>query len=41
MEDLSIDKIATVTGMPPGTVKSHISRGKEKLANFLKQNGYE
>ena len=41
MEDLAIDKIADVTGMPPGTVKSHISRGKEKLANFLKQNGYE
>jgi len=41
MEDLAIDKIATVTGMPSGTVKSHISRGKEKLANFLKQNGYE
>ena len=41
MEDLAIDKIAAVTGMPPGTVKSHISRGKEKLANFLKQNGYE
>ena len=41
MEDLSIDKIASITGMPSGTVKSHLSRGKEKLANFLKQNGYE
>lgn len=41
MEDLSIDKISTVTGMPSGTIKSHLSRGKEKLANFLKQNGYE
>ncbi len=41
MEDLTVDKIADVTGMPSGTVKSHLSRGKEKLANFLKQNGYE
>lgn len=41
MEDLSIDKISIVTGMPTGTIKSHLSRGKEKLANFLKQNGYE
>ena len=41
MEDLPVDKIASITGMPSGTVKSHLSRGKEKLANFLKQNGYE
>ena len=41
MEDLSVDEIADITGMPSGTVKSHLSRGKEKLANFLKQNGYE
>ena len=41
MEDLSVDKIANITGMPLGTVKSHLSRGKEKLANFLKHNGYE
>lgn len=41
MEDLPIDKISTITGMPSGTVKSHLSRGKEKLAHFLKQNGYE
>ena len=41
MEELPVDKISTITGLPPGTVKSHISRGKEKVANFLKQNGYE
>lgn len=41
MEDLPIEKIATVTGMPAGTVKSHLSRGKEKLSTFLKQNGYD
>ena len=41
MEDLSIDKIAGITGCPTGTVKSHLSRGKEKLAKHLKQNGYD
>ena len=41
MEDLSIAKISAIVGIPSGTVKSHLSRGKEKLANFLKQNGYE
>ena len=41
MEDVSIDKIAGITGMPSGTVKSHLSRGKEKLAVYLKRNGYD
>ena len=41
IEGLPIDEIASVTGMPTGTVKSHLSRGKEKLATYLKQNGYE
>ena len=41
MEDLSVDKISAITGMPSGTVKSHLSRGKEKLANFLRTNGYD
>ena len=41
MEDLPIEKIVAIMEIPSGTVKSHISRGKEKLANFLKQNGYE
>ena len=41
LEDVSIDKIAGITGMPVGTVKSHLSRGKEKIATYLKQNGYE
>ena len=40
MEELSIDKIAGITGCPAGTVKSHLSRGKEKMARYLKQNGY-
>lgn len=41
MEDLPIDKIAIVTGIPAGTIKSHLSRGKDKLSTFLKQNGYD
>ena len=41
MEDLPIDKITEITGMPEGTVKSHIARGKEKLATYLRRNGYD
>ena len=41
IEDVSIDKIAGIVGIPAGTVKSHLSRGKEKLAMYLKQNGYD
>lgn len=40
LEDQSIEKIASITGCPTGTVKSHLYRAKEKLADFLKQNGY-
>lgn len=40
-EGLSIEQIVKITQIPQGTVKSHISRGKNKLANYLKQNGYE
>ncbi|MDO4163079.1 MAG: RNA polymerase sigma factor [Bacteroides sp.] len=40
MEDQSIDKIAGIIGCPSGTVKSHLSRAKEKMATYLKQNGY-
>ncbi len=41
MEDLSIDKIAAITGKPAGTVKSHLARGKEKMHEYLTRNGYE
>ena len=35
-----IDQIAKVTGIAENTVKSHLHRGKEKMANYLKQNGF-
>lgn len=41
MDGLSIDNIVEVTGMAQGTIKSHLSRGKKKLASYLKQNGYD
>jgi RNA polymerase sigma-70 factor (ECF subfamily) len=41
MEDQPIEKIADITGYPAGTVKSHLSRGKDKMAAYLKQNGYD
>jgi RNA polymerase sigma-70 factor (ECF subfamily) len=41
IEDLPLDKIVEITGMPIGTVKSHIARGKGKLVTYLKKNGYE
>ena len=40
IDGYDIAKIADITGMKEGTVKSHLSRGKEKLANYLKKNGY-
>lgn len=36
-----IERIAEITDMPTNTVKSHLSRDKSKLAEFLKRNGYE
>lgn len=41
IEGLPIDRIAEITGLQAGTVKSHLSRGKHKLAEYLKHNGYD
>lgn len=40
MDGFSLNEISEITGMPEGTVKSHLSRGKSKLASYLKKNGY-
>ena len=41
IDGYDIAEIARITQMKEGTVKSHLSRGKEKLANYLRQNGYD
>ncbi len=41
IDGYDIAKIADIMQMKEGTVKSHLSRGKDKLANYLKQNGYD
>jgi RNA polymerase sigma-70 factor (ECF subfamily) len=41
IDGYAIDEIAGITAMPANTVKSHLKRGKEKLANYLRQNGYD
>lgn len=41
IEDMAVARIAEVTGMPEGTVKSHLSRSRQKLGEYLKRNGYE
>ncbi len=41
IDGYSIDEIAAITNMPVGTVKSHLKRGKDKVANYLRQNGYD
>lgn len=40
IDGLPVGEIAEITQMPEGTVKSHLSRGKEKLTKYLRQNGY-
>jgi RNA polymerase sigma-70 factor (ECF subfamily) len=36
MEDQTVDKISKIMSCPAGTVKSHLHRGREKLAKYLK-----
>lgn len=36
-----IARVAQITGLCENTVKSHLSRGKHKMANYLRQNGYD
>ena len=41
IDGYDIAAIAKITGMKEGTVKSHLSRGKEKLATYLRKHGYD
>ena len=41
IDGYQIDEIARMTGMKENTVKSHLRRGKEKLTDYLKRNGYD
>lgn len=41
IDGYDIAGIAKITGIKDGTVKSHLSRGKEKLATYIRQNGYD
>ncbi len=36
-----IDQISKITNIPENTVKSHLRRGKDKMANYLRENGYD
>lgn len=36
MEDKSIKEISSITGMPSGTVRSHLSRGRSHLRKYLR-----
>jgi len=39
VEDLSCNQIAGITGMPAGTVKSHLSRARARLRQALAEEG--
>jgi RNA polymerase sigma-70 factor (ECF subfamily) len=41
IEGQSIDHIANITGINGNTVKSLLKRGKEKVAKYLRNNGYD
>ena len=41
IEDRKVEDVASILQLPVGTIKSHLSRGRNKLAEFLKNNGYE
>lgn len=40
MEQQPLEKIAEITGLNINTVKSHVARGKKKMADYLRANGY-
>jgi RNA polymerase sigma-70 factor (ECF subfamily) len=40
IDGYSIDEISKITGIGENTVKSHLKRGKDKMTNYLRENGY-
>lgn len=40
MEDKTREEAAKIMDIPLGTLKTHLLKGKEKMANFLKVHGY-
>ena len=40
MEDLTVERISLIIDMPEGTVKTHLTKGRKKLASYLKEHGY-
>ncbi len=40
MEDLPVKDISEIMKSPTGTIKSHLSRGKKKLSEYLEKSGY-
>ncbi len=41
LKDFHYDKISDIMKCPVGTIKTHLHRGKEKLAVYFKKSGYE
>ncbi|MBR3950603.1 MAG: RNA polymerase sigma factor [Bacteroidaceae bacterium] len=41
IDDRKVEDVASILQLPAGTVKSHLSRARNKIADFLKNNGYE
>ena len=37
LQDIPVKKITEITGLPEGTIKSHLSRARTKMAQVLKQ----
>lgn len=40
LQELSLEEIGEVTGMPNGTIKTHLFRGREKLRNDVRLREY-
>ena len=41
MEDLSLNKVSEIMNMPSGTVKSHLSRARQRLNVYLDKEDYK